>query len=114
MYVLCIIMINGIFFVQTRDLNIKLKPQQITTLSDDIRRTIDSLTNIENILDETSNDLDIATQLKSNVLLNVTLIDSFIPLITNLFPEFPYQLVQTFELIYKSTFLFIYPRKVDC
>ena len=49
------------------DLNIKLEPEQISDLAEKISATIDSLTNIEAIIDATKNDLDIAIQLKGNV-----------------------------------------------
>nr|XP_045621460.1 laminin subunit beta-1-like isoform X3 [Procambarus clarkii] len=45
-------------------LDISLRPEQITDLAERITLTIDSLTNIDAIIDATRNDLDIAVQLK--------------------------------------------------
>ncbi|XP_071527687.1 laminin subunit beta-1 isoform X7 [Panulirus ornatus] len=45
-------------------LDISLKPEQITDLAERITLTIESLTNIDAIIDATRNDLDLAVQLK--------------------------------------------------
>ncbi|XP_018022771.1 laminin subunit beta-1 isoform X4 [Hyalella azteca] len=49
---------------ETKLLDIKLKPEQITELATRISKTIDSLTNIQTIIDATRNDLLTATRLK--------------------------------------------------
>ncbi|XP_050736724.1 laminin subunit beta-1-like isoform X4 [Eriocheir sinensis] len=49
---------------QVLALDISLKPEQITNLAERISLTIDSLTNIDAIIDATRNDLDLAQRLK--------------------------------------------------
>lgn len=52
--------------MQVLALDISLKPEQITDLAERITLTIESLTNIDAILDATRNDLDLAQRLKGN------------------------------------------------
>ena len=52
------------FAFQTLQLDIKLQPNQITDLAERISRTIMSLTNIDDIIHDTRNDLAHATRLK--------------------------------------------------
>lgn len=52
--------------MQVLALDISLKPGQITDLAQRITLTIESLTNIDAIIDATRNDLDLAQRLKGN------------------------------------------------
>ncbi|XP_017782768.1 PREDICTED: laminin subunit beta-1 isoform X2 [Nicrophorus vespilloides] len=48
------------------NLNINLEPNKIKTLADKIKKAVDSLTNIEPIIEETKDDLKLVNQLKSD------------------------------------------------
>lgn len=66
---MCIFYLHTLFsvFEQILALDISLRPEQITDLAQRISLTIESLTNIDAIIDATKNDLDLAVQLKGIV-----------------------------------------------
>lgn len=54
------------FLLQTLNMNIKLKPEQIKDLVAQIKNTLHSLTNIDDIIKETSPSLNKAIHLKKS------------------------------------------------